>query len=516
MINIARRLAVAFASLMFAAEVQAQTEPIRHGDGWAIHAQHEAADWRRLVTGGNLASGIIVQPQPAPNDHNTGSELKHLTDGALAGADGRMWSDKRAMGWAYMPYTRLTFDLGEPHPIGQIAMRLQVINRDNTLPASIKVSLSDNGDVFSPVRTLAVKAKPEDEKKTDGLEADSAYVPLPFDPPAIYAVVLDVGYRARYVQLDFALSGTMVTDEIAIVPAAETSALKPIPPPPVVTIEYHDYVFDRRDQYRRKIAAGNLIAGRTLHYSPTPTQYLNIDDDDPRQLTDGTFGERIDEAIWFERGCVGWQGPPQVTIFADLGESQPIDSVVLRLLGGKTQNALEFPDEIKVLLSADGREYHLAAARHKRGLDDLSADAWDLPEEGTPWVHNFQLLVKQKARYVAVQIAHKKQFICSDELAIVRGSADLPAFQPSPDTRVTIVTEGVAFEPVWGSVLPVCENLPLKSRLQKLDARASNRPSARCKVAMHSGAVVIVRKSAAHVTFNWRSLAATCTRSAAC
>lgn len=448
-------------------------EPIRIGEGWAIHPQTIPEDWQQLVAGGNLISGKIVNPQPPPNDHNTGSELKHLTDGGLAGAEGRMWSDKRAMGWAYQPYARLTFDLEQSQPVGQVIMRLQVINQTSTLPGKITVSLSDDGEDFSPVRVLSVKTKPDDAPRT-------TYEALPFDPPGIYAVVLDVGYQARFVQLDFALIGAMVTDEMAIVPA--TGVVKKIPPPPTVTTEYRDYVFDRRDQFRKQTAAGNLLLGKRLHYSPTPTQYLTIDDDDPLQLTDGKFGEMINEAIWFERGCVGWQGPPLVTIFADLGAVQPIDSIVIRLLGGAAQNALEFPDEIKVLLSDDGQQYFEAAARHKRGLDDLSADAWTLPEVKIPWVHNFRLPVQQQARYIALQIAHKKQFIVSDEMAVVKGAADLPLFKPDAAKRIELVTEGVAFIPVWGNVQPICQNLPLRSRLQKQDARIGEDFDKPCKI----------------------------------
>ncbi len=456
-----------------AVELRAESPAIRSGKGWAIYAQREPADWTKLIVGGNLVAKKLVTPEAAPNDHNTGRDLLHLTDGVLAGAEGRMWSDKRAMGWAYQPYVRLKFDLGKSERVGQVVMRLQVISKDSTLPGTITVSLSDDGKEFSPVRKLSVRTKPDDD-------AAATYESLPFDPPGIYAVVLDVGYQARFVQLDFALRGTMVTDELAIVPAV--GEVKPIPPPPVITTEYRGYVFDRRDQFRKMIAPGNLLAGRELRYSPQPTQYLNIDDDDPRQLTDGKFSERIDDAIWFDRTCVGWQGPPQATIFADLGAQQPIDSVVIRLLGGAAQNALEFPDEIRVLLSEDGLECHLAASRHKRGLDDLSADAYHLPEEKIAWVHNFRLPVKQKARHVAVQILHKKQYMVSDELAVVRGADSLPVFQPKADTRVAIVTDGVAFTPVWDNVQPICQNLPLRSRLEKQDARSGDKFDKPCKI----------------------------------
>lgn len=501
------RVMLSLYMMLMLANVIRAGEPVRSGDGWSIHGQRENTDWERLVAKGNLLAGRIVQPQPLPNDHNTGSELKHLTDGVLAGAEGRMWSDKRAMGWAYMPYTRLRFDLGEARPVGQIVLRMQVINQNNTLPKSIKVSLSDDRENYSPVRELAVEGTERervwssvlaarepsalaagDRRELSGTASSipdasafgSRYAPLPFDPPGIYAVVIDIGYRARFVQLDFALHGTLVMDEVAIVPAS--GEVRAVPPAPKVETEYRDYVFDRRDQFRKLIAPGNLLAGKTLKYAPAPTQYLTVDDDDPKQLTDGKFGERIEEAIWFERGCVGWQGPPQAVIFADLESVQPIESVVVRLLGGAAQNALEFPDEIRVLLSDDGLSYYLAASRHKRGLDDLSADAWSLPEVKNPWVHNFVLPVKKQARYVAIQILHKKQFIVSDEIAVVRGADSLPQFTPQADTRVTLVTEGVAFMPVWGNVLPVCQNMPLKSRLQKEDARTGTEFDKPCKV----------------------------------
>jgi hypothetical protein len=449
-------------------------EPIRSDKAFAIYPQVMPEDWTSLIASGNLAAGVTVQPAQAPNDHNTSSEMANLTDGVLAGYQGRMWSDKRAVGWMYQPYARVTLDLGESKPIGQVLMRLQIINKDHTLPKTITVSLSNDGEGFSQVRNLSAQTHPEDDPAR-------TYESLPFDPPGIYAVAMDLNYEARYVRIDFAVHGTLVTDEIAITPAA--GAVQQLPPPPTYDHEYLDNVFDRRDQYQRMIAPGNLMLGKPVHYAPTPTQYLNVDDDDPMQLTDGKFGERTDERIWFERGCVGWQGPPMVTIFADLERDEPIDSVVIRLLGGGEQNALAFPDEITVLISDNGKDYYKVAARHRRGLDDLSDDAWDLPEENLAWVHNFRVPIGCKARYVAVQMRYVKQFFVSDEMAIVKGADDLPAFEPDPTKKVVLVTEGVAFTPVWGN-LPVSANLPLRSRLAMQDARAGAEYGKLCKLVL--------------------------------
>ena len=449
-------------------------EPIRSAQDWAIHPQLAPADWQGLVQPGNLAAGKVVQAQPEPNYAHAGNDLKGLTDGVLAGAEGRMWTDKRALGWAYQEVARLTLDLGQSQPLGQVVMRLQVIGKDNTLPRTITVSLSHDGDAYSPVRNLSAKTHPEDNPAL-------TYEPLPTDPPGIYAVVLNLGYEARYVRLDFALHGIMVADELAILPA--TGAARPLPAAPKGQREHLDNVFDRRDQFRKLTAPGNLLLGKELRYAPQPGYRLTTGATDSTDLTDGKFGERTDERIWFEPAAVCWQGPPAVTLFADLGGVQPIQSVVIRLLGGAEQGGLVFPDEVRVLLSDNGQDYDLVSARHKRGLDDLSATAFDLPEERLAWVHNFQVPVGQKARYLAVQVAAQGQFMCADEVAAVKGPDSLPDFKPAAVRRVVIVTSGVAFTPVWGN-LPVCQNLPLRARLLIQDARAGGSYGKPCKVVL--------------------------------
>jgi hypothetical protein len=452
--------------------IGAATGPVRSCSGWGIYPQSSPADWQRLVESGNLAAGKRVQAEPAPNDWNTGSDLAQLTDGVLAGAEGRMWSDKRAVGWAYQDYARLKLDLGQSRPLGRLILRLQVINKDNTLPKSIRVSLSNDGDGYVPIRVLSARARAEDDPK-------GTYEPLPADPPGIYSVVLHLGYGARYVRLDFALHGTMVCDELAI--TAAPGSVSALPAASRTQPEVLDYVFDRRDQFRRLTAPGNLILGKELRYAPQPNDDLTASDRDTRDLTDGQFGQRTDERIWFEKGAVGWRATPLVTIFADLGQPQPIASVVARFLGGAEQGCLNFPSEIRVLLSLDGKDYYRVASRHKRGPDDLSTDAYDLPEAKRAWVHNFVLPVKRKARYVAVQAYSQLQYFCSDEMAVVKGADDLPTLEPDPAAKVAIVTRGVGFAPVWGR-LPVCQNLPLKSRLMIQDARSGGSHEKPCQI----------------------------------
>jgi len=123
------------------------------------------------------------------------------------------------------------------------------------------------------------------------------------------------------------------------------------------------------------------------------------------------------------------------------------------------------------------------SSRHRRGLDDLSAEAWDLPEENLAWVHNFRLPVGCTARYLAVQVTYQKQFICSDEMAVVKGPASLPAFAPSADRKVTLVTSGVAFFSHHAKH-PICATMPLRTKIARLDARAGNPPAADCNLVL--------------------------------
>jgi hypothetical protein len=436
--------------------------PIRGDQEWAIHPQLAPADWQALAAGRNLAGGRAVTYQPAPNYSYTADpdESGQLTDGQLAGAEGRMWTDKRAVGWAYTDYVRWTLDIGEPQPVGRVIARFQVLSNENTLPRRIALSLSLDGECYSPARSLIARVHPEDNPA-------HSFEALPTETPGIYAVALAAGCRARYVRLDFTTQGFLVCDELAVMAAED--AVQELPPAPRGKREYLDNVFDRRDHYAKLIAPGNLLAGKPLRYAPAPTYPLTTDAGDPVQLTDGKLGERVDERIWFEQGAVCWHGPPLVTIFADLGEDQPVQAVVLRLLGGAEQGSLNFPDELRVLLSQDGKDYDLVAARHKRGLDDQSAEAWDLPEGKLAWVHNFVVPVGQQARYLAVQIRHQDQFAASDEMALVKGAADLPVFQPSPERRVVLVTDGIAFFSHHARH-PIAAQ-PLRTKVAWLDAR---------------------------------------------
>lgn len=466
------KAALTVVAIVFVVVSAAQAEPVRSAEGWAIYAQPDAASWQAIAAGENLALGKPVAARPTPNYQHSGDKIASLTDGVLAGGQGRMWTDARAVGWAYQDYAQIVVDLGERRPVGRVIARFQAIPKDNYIPRVFNLSLSTDGEYYHPARTLIEKVNPEDNPA-------HTFDPIPNETAMIYAVVLEAGYEARYVRLDLTAHGLIVCDEVAVL-AAEGEA-RELPPAPPGAGEYLDNTFDRRDQFARALAPGNLVAGKALRYAPQPAYRLTTNPTDATDLTDGKLAERADERIWFESGAVCWQMSPQVTIFADLGESQPIGQVVARFLGGAEQGSLTFPDEIRVLASNDGEEYYLVTARHKAGLDDASSDAYHLPETGQAWVQNFILPVGVKARYLAVQVDHHQQFICSDEIAVVRGRDSLPALVPQPNRRVQIVTSGVCFNAIRAT-LPVCVTMPLRTKLAVTDARSGKDFKSPCKL----------------------------------
>lgn len=468
---------LSIAALLLIAATGFAQDVVREDDDWSINSQGGAGDWEALIAGENLALGTAatLQPEPVYAPTVDPDDAAQLTDGVLsAREDNRIWFDRGVVGWANVQHVRLTLDLGQTQPVGQVVMRLQTcIGADDTTPRDIQIALSNDGRYFSPARSLTKRTHPEDSPAL-------TFEPLPpADGGQVHAFVLALGYAARYVRLDFVTDKFLVADEIAVL-AAE-GEVKELPAAPETEPEFRDNIFDRHAQYEEMTAAGNLIEGAELAYVPKPNYRLTTDEDDPWNLTDGQFGQRTDERIWFEKPAVGWQHSSLVTIFADMGEDQPVGSVVIRCLGGGEQGSLFFPDEIRVLLSDDGEQYYRVSERHKRGLDDLSPTAWDLPEEKLAWVHNFQLPVKMRARYVAVQLLHQQQFICADELAVVRGADDLPDFKPDPASRITIVSEGVAFEPLH-VVHPICHNRPVRTKLSIMDARPGDENKGPCQL----------------------------------
>jgi len=182
-----------------------------------------------------------------------------------------------------------------------------------------------------------------------------------------------------------------------------------------------------RGEWKDLTAGKNLAAGRPVTFSAPPTYALTHDENDPQNLTSGQLSRRADDRIWFSKDSVGWgdlAGP--VNMMVDLGKSQPIGRVAIRLLGGKEQPILSYPKEIEVLVSEDGKDFRSAGVLTKlleseKELADSSR--FYIAEEGQAAVKTFHFDVGVTARYVAWRITPESSFLISDQLAVMAGDA---------------------------------------------------------------------------------------------
>ncbi|MBM3500631.1 MAG: hypothetical protein FJX74_18395, partial [Armatimonadetes bacterium] len=260
--------------LLSAGLTYAAPAAVRSGQGWSITPVPTQADWDSLQGGPSLAAGKTPDLRPVPGYAYAvdADDAKQLTDGVLAGDGQQMHTDRRAVGWAYTPYVRVTVDLGSVQPVGQVLWRQASLSKENTLPRQIILSLSADGDSFHSAMRVSRKVHPDDDPAL-------TFEPVPAEPPALYALTLRAGYQARYVRLDLATEGHVIADELAVV--AGPANLPALPPTPQGEREWLDNVFDRRDQFTKLIAPGNLAAGLTLRYSPQPGYALTTDATDP-------------------------------------------------------------------------------------------------------------------------------------------------------------------------------------------------------------------------------------------
>lgn len=168
----------------------------------------------------------------------------------------------------------------------------------------------------------------------------------------------------------------------------------------------------------------NIAAGRPCTFAPAPNYGLTTrGGTDSSDLTDGRLTERPDQQMWFESHAVGWSHVPVANVRLDLGRVQPINEVVIRVLGGSLQPGITHPTFVRVLVSDDDQTYHRVAefSRWQPGDDER----FGIPgTEGKAWVHPLRFEdLKTRGRYVGLVIGGTG-LTCSDELYVYKGAHD--------------------------------------------------------------------------------------------
>jgi len=176
----------------------------------------------------------------------------------------------------------------------------------------------------------------------------------------------------------------------------------------------------------------NLALGKKVLFSMPPGYRLTKDDNDNDELTDGVLSDMQNDLIWFDRKAVGWHfgdgADNGINFLIDLGESKPVDRVVIRCLGGAVDKTLLFPTRFEVLVSKDGKTFYNTALMQKLAPAEKSlssfVDAYFLDEPGKAYVYPFTLQVNAEARFIGLRIFSSTSGLFSDELAVIAGDPE--------------------------------------------------------------------------------------------
>jgi hypothetical protein len=165
----------------------------------------------------------------------------------------------------------------------------------------------------------------------------------------------------------------------------------------------------------RQLTAGqNIARGAKYTLSPMPGYAGCTDPGDVTQLTDGQLTEGY---FWAQKGTVGWQNVPFVTITIDLGRIQPISGVSFRTAAGVA--GVLWPAVIRIHVSDDGKTYYDVG-----DLIELSDEPTRLPQ--TYAVHRFSTSkLTTHGRYVRFLVIPNGPFLFTDEIQVFRGSESL-------------------------------------------------------------------------------------------
>ncbi len=203
----------------------------------------------------------------------------------------------------------------------------------------------------------------------------------------------------------------------------------------VLTLSGADDDKSRADAMRKlwseRTKGENLALGKEVHFSAPPAYHLTKSDSDAHDLTDGKLSANSHDMIWWGKDAVGWFGGDGadngINLLLDLGEVQNVEKIVIRCLGGASQNTLRFPKRFDLLVSKDGKDYYRAASMQKLMPAEMArsnfSDSYFLEENGKAYVYPFELKVNAEARYIGLTLTSATGGLFSDELAVIRGDA---------------------------------------------------------------------------------------------
>ena len=264
-----------------------------------------------------------------------------------------------------------------------------------------------------------------------------------------------------------------------------------------------------RKLWADKTAGQNVALGKKVTFSKMPTYKLTAKGDtDAADLTDGELSSRKNDTIWFDSKAVGWymsNATSGVNLLIDLGKAQPVDRVVIRCLGGKSQNNLVCPKRFDVFVSKDGKKFYQTASMQKLMPGEKSQSDFKqyfyLDESGAAWVYPFALSVNADARYIGVTITGDTDAVFADEMAAMAATSSEqknPEFnQAYRGPAEDFLMKGIIVSPRIGK-LAVSTNVatPNSLTIQDMRDKASTKKPAQLVMELPEGVTLTSSKPA--------------------
>ncbi len=238
------------------------------------------------------------------------------------------------------------------------------------------------------------------------------------------------------------------------------------------------YVRDERELWEQRVKGDNIAHGVKCDITPLPSYHLTTDDNDCMDLTDGNLTSRIDDKLWWDKGCIGWlEGSGHSYIRLDFGKVQPLGKAVIRLLGGTTGN-FKFPATISAHVSKDGKYYYTTASIQKLAPCESGQCDWKryyyLNEERSvpnTRVYPFELPLNADGRYLIIEIEGETGAIFSDELAVIKAEGKTSGYNNAYGGKgKELPMEGLVIRPRVPEIA-VIAGLPAPQALQITDMR---------------------------------------------
>lgn len=229
-------------------------------------------------------------------------------------------------------------------------------------------------------------------------------------------------------------------------------------------------------------ARENIALHKKATFETKPNYAFCTDSGDPLDLTNGRYstvdakeGLVAGEAIWVDKGTVGWMGVKPILFTIDLESVQPISGLSYSTAAGRA--GVIWPNAIYVAVSEDKKTWHYLG-------DLVSLNKGKVPEAKSYTTFRYRADgLKAKGRYISFGVIHEL-FSFVDEIEVYRdpnavpgAPAPGPVIPPMRQYLAEMTTTGLARNRMQADLQAICGQIKTSSltnsQKQALLAKAS-------------------------------------------